>query len=111
MNRGSKKARDLAANPRVALCVPVRRLPFFPPSTAHFAATAEILPIDAPEVAGYLAAGRLKKIAGRGALEEPDGCFVRITPDGPVSTFGLGMTITKFVKDPIHAAGRVEWER
>ena len=41
--KDSKKARNVAANPRVAICIPVRRFPMAPPFLVQFGATAEIL--------------------------------------------------------------------
>jgi hypothetical protein len=106
--RTSRKARNVAANPEVAVCIPVRRLPLGPPSSAQFQAVAEILAVDDPDVVRLLEAGRLRSITGHGELGEPDGCFLRITPGRRVSTYGLGMPLRRLLRDPLHAAGRVD---
>jgi Pyridoxamine 5'-phosphate oxidase len=106
--RSSRKARNVAANPDVFVCIPVRRIPFgAPPSSVQFAATAELLAVDHPDVVALAAAGRLKAITGHGELELPDGCVVRITPSHAIHTYGLGMPLRTLAKDPLNAAGRV----
>lgn len=99
----SRKARNLAANPRVAVCIPFRRLPAGPPFTLQFQAAAELVPMDAPAARALLDAGELKGIAGHGALDEPDGVFLRLTPRGPVHTYGLGVSPVALIRDPLHA--------
>ena len=46
----SRKARNVAANPQVAVAIPIRRLPAGPPSTVHFQGTADVLDVDDPEI-------------------------------------------------------------
>jgi hypothetical protein len=106
--RSSRKARNIAANPRVAVTVPVRRLPFGPPATVQFQGTAEILAVDDPEVRALAAAGRLKAITGHGELDLPDGCVLRIRPGRRLVTYGLGMSLLRLIRDPLNAAGSVE---
>lgn len=108
-NRSSRKARNIAANPHVFVSIPVRRMPFgAPPSTIQFAATAELLAVDHPDVVALAGAGQLKAITGHGELELPDGCVVRITPGRTIHTYGLGMSLRSLAKNPLDAAGRVE---
>jgi predicted pyridoxine 5'-phosphate oxidase superfamily flavin-nucleotide-binding protein len=106
--RDSRKARNIAANPRVAVTVPVRRLPVGPPSGVQFQGTARILDNDDPEVRDLAAAGRLKAISGHGELELDGGCVLRITPGRRLVTFGLGMPLLSFLRDPLNAAGAVD---
>ncbi len=105
--RTSRKARNIASNPHVFVCVPVRRLPVGPPSTVQFAATAEILAPNDPVIVALVERGRLKAVTGHGELELPDGCFVRITPAGTFHTYGLGLPLWDLVRDPLDAGGRV----
>lgn len=106
--RSSRKARNIAANPHVFVSIPVRRVPFgAPPSTIQFAATAELLAVDHPDVARLAAAGRLRAITGHGELELPDGCVLRITPGRTIHTYGLGMSLRALAKNPLDAAARV----
>jgi Pyridoxamine 5'-phosphate oxidase len=108
-SRTSRKARNIAANPYVGIVVPVRRLPVGgPPSSVQFQARADILAMDDPHIVQLHRAGRLKAITGHGELEEPDGCFVRISPIGRIHTYALGMPLLRVIRDPLHAAGVVK---
>lgn len=106
--RTTRKARNVAETPEVAVCVPVRRLPVGPPSTVHFQARAELLDADASEIRTLVEGGRLRSITGHGELDLPGSCFVRITPARRLLTYGLGMSLFRFVRDPLHAGGKVE---
>ncbi len=103
--RDSRKARNIASNPHVGLCVPVRRLPLGPPSSVHFQARAELLELDHPAIAGLVAEGKLRSLTNHGELDLPDGCFVRISLPARVNTYGLGMSIRKLIADPLNAGG------
>lgn len=108
-NRSSRKARNIDANPHVFVSIPVRRMPFgAPPSTIQFAATAELLAVDHPDVVALAGTGKLKAITSHGELDLPDGCVVRITPGTTIHTYGLGMSLRALGKNPLDAAGRVE---
>lgn len=109
--RASRKARNVAANPHVAVCVPVRRLPVGPPSSLQFQATATVLAVDDPEITGLVAAGRLGSITGHGELDLADGCFLRITPDRRIATYGLGLPLRRLIRDPLNAGGSVALPR
>lgn len=105
--RTSRKARNVAANPYVAVCVPVRRLPVGPPSSLQFQATGAVLTAADPEIAGLVADGQLRSITGHGELELRDGCFLRITPAGRIATYGLGLPLRRLMRDPLNAGGAV----
>lgn len=98
----SRKARSIAANGRAAVTVPFRRLPAGPPFTIHFQADAQLVPMDAPEATKLINAGKLGTIAGHGALEEPDGCFVKITPTGTIHSYGPGASVIGLIRDPLN---------
>ncbi|MQA07222.1 MAG: hypothetical protein GEU98_01495 [Pseudonocardiaceae bacterium] len=106
--RSSRKARNIAENPRVGVCIPIRRMPVGPPSSVQFQAVAEILAVDDSHIVRLAEAGQLKSITGHGELHEPDGCFIRITPPRRVNTYGIGMPIIQLLRDPLHAAGAIE---
>jgi len=106
--RQSRKARNVAANPHVAVCIPIRRVPLGPPSTVQFQGTAEVLDLDDPDVVSLVDAGRLKSITGHGELDEPGGCFLRITPHRRLITYGLGMSLYALIRDPLNAGGSVD---
>lgn len=106
--RGSRKARNITANPHAAVCILVRRIPFGPPATIQFQARAELLAMDDPEIVPLIEGGRLKAITSHGELDEPDNCFVRITPTGRINTYGLGMSLWQLYRHPLDATGVVE---
>jgi hypothetical protein len=103
--RSSRKARNILANPKVAVSVPVRRAPVGPPSSISFQTTARVLDLDDPELQATAASGDLKAITGHGELELAGGVFVRIALPRKVITYGLGMSLLSLIRDPVHAAG------
>lgn len=108
-DRASRKARNVAANPHVHVCVHVRRLPFGPPpSSIQFATTAALLAPDDPALAPLLRSGALKAITSHGELDLPGGCILRLAPPRTYLTYGLGLSLKALGKDPLHAGGRVD---
>lgn len=102
----SRKARNVAADERVALVIPVRRLPVGPPFTVQLQARATVLGADDPEITALVERGQLGKITAHGELEEPDGCFLRIVPNGPIHTYGIGVSALAVARDPLHVGAR-----
>lgn len=99
----SRKGRNIAANPNVGVCIPFRKLPFGPPYTIHFQARAKLVAMDSPEALGLLSAGRLKAISGHGALDMPDGSFIKITPRRSIHSFGPGARVIDLIRDPLNS--------
>ncbi|MDH3706074.1 MAG: pyridoxamine 5'-phosphate oxidase family protein [Acidimicrobiia bacterium] len=106
--RTSRKARNVVANPRVAVVVPIRRLPVGPPSTVQFQADATVVALDDPEIQRLVADGHLGSITGHGELEMADGCFLRIPVPARLVTYGLGMPLRRLITDPMSAGGVVD---
>ena len=106
--RTSRKARNIAANPRVGVSIPIRRLPIGPPSSVQFQARAAILDNDDPVIVTLLTNGQLRSITGHGELDNPRGCFLRITATGRINTYGLGMSLRQLLRDPLNAGGSIE---
>lgn len=104
---GSRKARNIRANPHVGICIPVRRLPVGPPSSIQFQARATLLDRDDDEITSLAAAGRIAGVTGHGELDRADACFVRIEPGAQVHTYGLGMSLLHLLRHPLDAAGTV----
>ena len=102
--RASRKARNVAANPHVAVCVPVRRIPVGPPSAIQFQGRAEVVAVDDERVRP----AELGAITSHGELDLPDACLLRIEPAGRVHTYGLGMSLLHLVRNPLGAAGSVD---
>lgn len=100
--RTSRKARNIQANGFAAVTVPFRKMPGGPPFTIHFQADAEIVAMDASEARALIESGALKKISGHGALDEPDGCFLRIRPRGRIHSYGPGARTIDLITDPLH---------
>jgi len=106
--RTSRKARNIAAESAVALCIPVPRVPVGPPSTVHFQSTATLLDVDGPEISALLARGALTSLTSHGELELTDGCFVRVDLRRKLLTHGVGMPLRALIKDPLGAGGSVD---
>lgn len=105
--RASRKARNIAHNDRVAVTVPVRRIPFGPPSSIHFQGRARIIDLDDPELRRLASNGSLKSITGHGELELEGGCFLKITPKDRLLTYGLGLSLLQLIRDPLNAGASV----
>lgn len=101
----SRKARNVAINPSVAVAIPVRRMPVGPPSSIQFQATADVLGLDDPHITALVDRGELTSITSHGELDDPENCFLRIAPTGRVHTYGLGMTLWSLFRDPLNAGG------
>jgi hypothetical protein len=108
-HRTSRKARNVAANGRAAIVVPVRRLPIGPAFEIHYQATARLLANDDPQVTALVERGVLAAITKHGELDEPDSCVVEIRPTGRLHTYGLGVSPLAVARDPLHVgAGMVD---
>jgi general stress protein 26 len=104
----SVKARNIRANPQVAVCIPVRRFPVGPPFHVAFQGRAELCPRHDDRIVRLLEAKRLKPITSHGELDDPDSCFLIITPGRRVATYGLGVPVRQLLRDPLHANRSVE---
>jgi Pyridoxamine 5'-phosphate oxidase len=102
----SWKARHIAANPRVAMTVPVRRggilslLAPIPPATISFHGTAIVHPADSPA-----ARSLTEQLA---SLLPPErrasACIVEVIPEGAFLTYGLGVPLLR-MRDPAASRG------
>jgi nitroimidazol reductase NimA-like FMN-containing flavoprotein (pyridoxamine 5'-phosphate oxidase superfamily) len=99
VDENSIKVRNVRENPRVAICIPVRKYPAGPPMAVQFQGTAEILAPDDPTITELLAVGRLKRIVGVGAAHKPGSCFLRVTPHRRISSYGLGIPLLRLMRD------------
>ena len=102
------KARNVRANPLVAVCIPVRRFPFAPPMAVQFQGRAELLAPGDPHIAALRRAGRLKKITGLGAGDAPGAVFIRVTPQRRISSYGLGIPLWRLLRDISQGARSVD---
>jgi general stress protein 26 len=106
--RTSVKARNIRANPRVAVCIPVRRFPVGPPFHVALQGQAEVRSRHDPRIVGLLDAKRLKSITSHGELDDPDSRFLIVTPGRRVATYGLGVPLRQLLRDPLRASRSVE---
>jgi general stress protein 26 len=105
----SRKARNIAANDRIAVCVPIATAPDAPPFTASLQGTATLLATDDPQITTLIEQGRLAAITSHGELDRPGTCFIKITPGRHVATYGIGVSEDALSADPLSAFGSVEW--
>ena len=113
-----KKARNIAANPHVAMTVPITRrlLWFLPPPSIQFEGTAEILERNDPEgvstfksfFLGRRILGMYDDSARRG---ETRVCFLRIVPEAEISTYMVGRPIYEVMRRMEVGTARVQIPR
>lgn len=108
MSDDSIKARNIGQNPRVAVCIPARKLPMIPPFVVHFQGRAEMLSRDDAEVVRLFEAGAFKRIISKADFALPETCFARIVPNRRISTYGLGVPLLEIVREPTSAIRSVE---
>ena len=104
----SKKARNVAGNPHVAVAIPVVEHPEAPPFSIQFQGRGEILRQDDPEIVRLLGEGRLQTIAGHGVLDDPRSIFIRITPGKRANVYGVGIPLEELMANPAAAIRSVE---
>ncbi len=105
----SRKARNIEQCDRIAMVIPVRRVPVGgPPSAVQFQSTATLLAPSSDTVGQLLEQGQLGSITGHGELELPDSCFLQIALPDRLVTYGLGMPLLQLIRHPLDAAGVVD---
>lgn len=104
----SVKVRNIRHNPRVAVSIPARKLPFFPPFCVQFQGTAEVCSPHDPAIVRLLDDGSLKRISSHGELDQPGSCFIRVIPARNVTTFGVGVPLRQILSDPLAMGRSVE---
>jgi general stress protein 26 len=104
----SIKVRNIRENPQIAVTIPFKRVPLYPPFCVQFQGKAEVLAVDDPRIVQLLQSGKLKRISSHGELDLPGSCFIRVTPARRVSTFGLGVSLWQFLRNPLKAGRHVE---
>lgn len=102
---GTRKATNIAHDQRVAIAIPVRRLPIGPPALIHFQTTAELVRTDDRRIQGLIEGGELDKVTSHGELNLPDGCFLKIPIPSRIHTYGLGLSLYRLIRDPLSAVG------
>lgn len=107
-SQSSVKARNVAENRHVAVSIPVRKYPVGPPMAVQFQGHGEVLAVDDPQLGPLLEAGRLRRVTGLNALRTPGTCFLKVVPHRRISTYGLGIPITRLVRNLALGARTVE---
>jgi len=105
----SVKVRNIRANPNVAVSVPIRKVPFFPPYSVQLQGTAEILPLDDPAIRRLADSGAFRRISSKKDLRKPGQVVIRITPGNRLSTYGFGFSPLQIARDPQSAMRSIEW--
>lgn len=98
----SKKVRNIRQNAKVAVSIPVPKYPLAPPFSIQFQGTAVLMAPNDPEILSLLKDGKLKKITGHGVLDQPGGCFIRVTPGRRIHSYGLGIPALTLLRDVSH---------
>lgn len=106
--RSGIKVRNIAEGGRVAVCIPIGRIPFVPPFCLHFQGRAEVVDPGDAVLRQLLSAGRLRRITSHGELDEPDNCFIRIRPGRRVVSYGIGVSLRELIRNPLHATRSTE---
>jgi nitroimidazol reductase NimA-like FMN-containing flavoprotein (pyridoxamine 5'-phosphate oxidase superfamily) len=98
----SKKARDIARNPNVAVTIPVwDRKPFWtPPRSIQFQGIAGILPADD---VGANEVYQFKVLFMKVSVTDAKGCFVHVRPTRRISTYGVGVPRMTMARHPEEA--------
>jgi Pyridoxamine 5'-phosphate oxidase len=110
-HRNSRKARNVADHGVAAMTIAVRRLPVGPPASIQFQSAATVLANDDSEIVRLAEVGRLDKITAHGELNLVEVCFLRVALPSRVSTYALGMSLWKAMRNPLDAAGEVDVRR
>ncbi len=104
----SIKVRNIRDNPRVAVCIPARKIPMFPPFAVQFQGRAELLPNDDTEVVRLYESGAFKRIISKADFANSHSWFARIAPPRRVLTYGLGVPLLQIVREPTSAIRSVD---
>lgn len=105
----SIKARNIRGNPRVAVCIPARKFPLFPPFCIQFQGTADVIPATDPAIATLAEAGRFKAIVSNKDLARPDQVFIRVAPGKRVHSYGIGERLLDIIRTPQEAGRSIAW--
>lgn len=108
-DRESRKASNVAENPRVAVCIAVPASPEAPPNTISLQGSAVVLANDDPEIVPLVADGSLAAVTSHGELDRPGTCFVKITPGPRAAYYGIGVSEDEIAADPLSAFGSIEF--
>ncbi len=98
----TKKVRNIRRNQNVAVAIPVPKYPMAPPFSVQFQGIAKILEPQDPEIISLLEHGKLKHITGHGVLNQPGGCFLKVTPCRKIHTYGLSIPVLTLLRDVSH---------
>ncbi len=105
----SVKVRNIRQNPKVAISIPIRKVPFFPPYSIQFQGTAEIIPLDDPNIRQLVEDNEFRRISTRKDLEKPGQVVIRVTPGKHLSTYGFGFSPLQIIRDPQSAMRSIAW--
>lgn len=107
----TKKAGNIARNPNVSFVIPIpRRVGIIPPASIQFQGIAEFHPLDDEDsLEAYNSSVVLRRVLKLQLAEKKEvSTFIRIRPDPVIFTYGLGITMTRFLRHIEGANARVE---
>ncbi|RDE15683.1 MAG: hypothetical protein C4K48_03645 [Candidatus Thorarchaeota archaeon] len=101
------KVKNIQRNSKISFVIPFPHhiLRFIPAPTVSFQGTAEVLPFD-DSVARAAYSGRAQKRMVRfteGSKYRKTAVFLKLTPIGKLTCFGLGIKLAEMMKDPLNA--------
>ncbi|MBN1171205.1 MAG: pyridoxamine 5'-phosphate oxidase family protein [Micromonosporaceae bacterium] len=108
VGEGTIKVRNIRENPKIGVCIPVRKYPVGPPLAVQFQGIGQVLATTDPHIQDLIKSGRLKRITGLAALDSPGICFIRMTPHRRISTYGLGIPLLRLMRDVSKGSRSVE---
>lgn len=112
--RKTKKVRNISSNPNVSFVVPLSRrlVSLVPPNCIQFQGTADV--VDGGDRAATNAfttsyiLSMMLQVSSRIDARLGEVCFIRVTPDPVIFTYGLGLSFWQLRKHIEHAGSRVE---
>ena len=106
------KVRNIKQNPKVSFVIPFPHhiLRFIPAPTVSFQGTADILPFDDPLARDAYSSRSQKRMIRftEGSKHRETAVFLRLTPIGKLTCFGLGIKLTVMMKEPASALYAVQ---
>jgi len=112
---GTKKVRNILRNPNVSFVVPIPRmlLTFAPMSCIQFQGKALVLKVDDAGAIESLKSTRMGRMSLDMAEKMNSGtwgelCFIMITPDPVIHTYGVGLSLMQMRSSMGQAQGKTE---
>jgi general stress protein 26 len=109
VDKKTKKARNIEANPNVAFVIPVphRFLGFvLPPNLIQFKGTATIVTLDEKIKSAFSKSIALREVLKSSSPSDTD--FIKMVPSSPIHTYGIGLSSLSLIRNFEGASSKVE---